>query len=380
MTEVLVDGPERPIAAGSPRLCGYSRCRKALPDEGTGRKLKYCRDREHRTSDGRQVGCRQAGQAEELLAALLGPVRPEGPELLDLATQVDAALPAVTQLHTALEQVAASLTGAVATALAERDDAVEQAAREAGLREAADRRADRADDQARDHQRRRSAAETDRDRAAAAAEAAERAAVQAGTRAEDALQRLARTEREAAETVARAHDAERALATTSTDLAGTRQALEHERHAARTAAERAEAALRAASAELTADRRAAQERLDGLRAEHAEAARRAADEAHQRLEQLRAESDHAHRDDARQHATRLADLQRQLLELHQRLGGADQRLTDARGRADAADALLRRWRTALTDALAPTGPPRDPGDDSLVAAVGRLLTGDPVRP
>src|SRR5690606_12841792 len=119
------------------RLCAFSGCRAPLPPaSGPGNRARYCQD--GKTWGPKNVTCKQAGNAEELLASIRGHTATTAPVLSELGTQIDAVLGPARRLTEALELVRTQLQDEMTKAHRERDEALALAAEERGRREAAE--------------------------------------------------------------------------------------------------------------------------------------------------------------------------------------------------------------------------------------------------
>ncbi|RAS59400.1 hypothetical protein C8D87_11412 [Lentzea atacamensis] len=306
----------KPVAGSpdGPRLCGFSLCRKVLPDAGTGRKLEFCRDSDTSWPVGdRTASCRELGRAERALAAVTD-ARAAVAEVnvVELGEAVDAVLGPVRAIAGPVAALLDTLTGvrtqlddAVATARADREEALRLVAEANGRVEAAEQVAaeERAARQSADQRAEAAEREGRRDR-----EAKERA-MSDTRRAEGQVLELQNAQRRDAERIQalieRVETAETQLATRTS-----------ERNSAR--AEWATEKQRADDAEaanLTLERALRDEFLQALE-RRAEQHQQNLDEVRAafdaRLDQIRADLEAARETERRQHTEQLGTLQQQI--------------------------------------------------------------------
>ncbi|ASR39997.1 hypothetical protein BAY61_32470 (plasmid) [Prauserella marina] len=345
----------RAAGGDEPRRCGFSLCRKPLRDEGTGRKLEYCRkeDTSWDVGDERQPAtCRELGRAERALATVTG-ARAAVAEVnvVELGEHVDAVIAPVqavvepvTRLLDTLTGVRGALDGAVATARAEKEEALRQAADADGRAEASRQIAVEAEAAA-------AAAVDEKEAAARAARRdrddrvrAERAQATAEGRAAELEQALGRATERVDALTARTDDLAARLARASGELDSSRQTIEEERQRAGGQEERANAAIAAAADRERQLREEFDQRLEQLRIQHAAALDQARQDSVTAARQAREQGEVTRQAEAQRHAHQLA-------ELHERIGTLSQRADAADGIASAQSDQLRAWRRTLAAAL-----------------------------
>jgi chromosome segregation ATPase len=321
------------------RQCGYSRCRRVLPENGTGPKFQYCPDRTWDLADGRTSTCKQAGAAENLLRALHGDDSIPDLVVVELGERVDAVLGPVEQLRDGLLAARAELQSAVARAHQERDAAVSAAVEERRLRVAAEEMQARVDAD-------RAQLRTEAGEAKQQAVEDRRAAEQAGRRerAADDERSTAIGARDAALEQARTAEGRAALAQQKAERLGDEAAgLRAKLQAAEDALGEAQ---RRENDEVERGRRAAVEaglELQGERDRAATAAREAATRLTSEREKVAALG-----------TTRLQDAERHgqaLAELHGKLGALQQDVESATRQYGETRTTLERWKAALVDAV-----------------------------
>lgn len=338
-------GPIPPGAAREApdvRRCGYSRCRRPLPDEGTGRKFAYCPDRTWPGPDGREVMCRELGRAENLLRAVHSDDTIPDTTLIELSEHVTATLGPVEEFLESLRLVGGRLDGAVTSALEARDEAERQLAEEHGSRLSAERRTEQAEAaaataraEADQHRRDKNSAEEAATRARVLQHTAEHALTAATTAREVDREQARQAGERARDATNRANDLERHLADLGGQLRTTREELA-------TARER-----------ITADTE--------------RAAKLAADTA-TRLQQV--ERDHAER----LHEARQAEAARYTEEvstLNQKIGRLEHQNAESTTERDQLRNTLAGWRHGLVQALDQRMPKT--GEDPVRAHVRHLL-------
>ena len=307
------------------RLCGYSGCRAPLPaSSGPGNRPRYCQD--GKTWGERNVSCKQAGHAEELLASIGTTARTSPPAETELAERIRALLAPTRELVSALERVREQLEAEVVEVRQERDQANQFAAEQRGLREIADGRAAEAERNAAEYARTAEQANKDRNaavtRATAAAEAEERAhhaRLRAEARSEELVEQVRRSDERLEIATGRVEDTDRRLAAASVEIEELRARLSEERQ--RSEAERT--------------------RADQLVAQHHHQLEELRDAAETRAEDLR-------RDHERERAVLSERHQAEVADLHERLGGERQRLIDEQQTSDRRRRELDEWRAELT--------------------------------
>lgn len=348
--------PDETRDVSTRRRCAFSGCRAPLPVVGgPGNKARYCQD--GKVWGTKNVSCKQAGHAEEILASIRpGTTAPPLP-VTELGEQVDAALTPVQHLLTALQQVRAQLDADVATARQERDDALRTAAEADSRRIDAEERAHTADQHAATSdataiaaQQARETAEAERDRAIEARQHAERAQLRAETQREGARQDQERAEARVLAAAERAEQAEHRLASTAAELASVREQLDEQRQRADTERRRAEHAIAEHADAIDTLRQDFDARIERERAQAAADAK-----------QIREEHEQARHDAGTHHA-------RELSELHRKLGGTENELAVATRRAEEATSVLARYRDSIRDLLRQ----RDDGDTTEHDMLERL--------
>jgi chromosome segregation ATPase len=385
---------DQPSSSRSSRTCGFSRCRKALPVDGTGRKREYCAESD--TSwpvEGRSASCRELGRAERLLFAVnvtSGAVTE--PNIVELGERIDAAIDPITravrpiaQLLDTLTRIREQLDSAVARARTEREEALRNAADAHSRAELAESRAAAAERAATEAESARVAAE----RAAAhdreARARAEREQIRADGRLDEVQAALGRAEQRLISVTERADNLEVRLAHTRGELNSARETLDQERQRATGEQDRAERARAAERDRMRAEHESAIEglrddyerHLEKLRQQHVSQLNDARLTAEERAQRIRDQVEHGRQAEAERHATQLG-------ELHQRVGQLSARLTEALGAARSQVEQHAQWRAALGELLAKpseTDPDRlrERIEAFLDSAPRPLDTGDPTK-
>ncbi|WP_370973683.1 hypothetical protein [Amycolatopsis sp. cg9] len=371
------------------RRCGFSRCRKPLPDEQrAGKKSEYCSKdvTSWEVEPGVLKTCGQMARSERDLAAVIrlqtgadaeGPVGVPDLDVVELGELVDTAIPAVqavlgpiTSLLDGLGGVRAQLAQDVAAAHAARDTALQEAATEKSnaatarqvavdaeaAKAAAETRAETAEDAAR------------RDRLAK--ERAEKAEERAEGRVTELQDNLERADERIEALAEKAEKAAGDLARTEGELTAARAATEEQKQRAEAQAERANAAVaQAAELERTLreefaaelERRAGEQQraLDDARADFDQRLEQARREFNAAVEQVREQAESARDAERRAHADQIG-------QLHQQLGGLTQRAETAETARREQAGLVRALRAALARTITLAG------EDDVEDRAGRL--------
>lgn len=376
------------------RRCGFSRCRKPLPDERrAGRKSDTCDPKDTSWVVGEDKGgkdivktCGQMALSERDLAAVVrlqtgveseGPVGVPGLDVVELGERIGTAIPAVqsalgpvAQLLESLSGVRAQLEQEVAAAHTARDEAV--SAKTAADSDAAAARQVAVDAEAAQAEAEQRAEDAERAarRARLDKEAAERAQSTAEGRVTELQDNLVRADERIEALAERAQKAADDLSRTVGERDAAREAITAEKQRADAQETRANAAVAAAAdlertlrAEHAADleRRAGehQQALDAARADYDTLLTQARDNFDSRLQQARADFDTAVeqvREQAESDLTAERSAHAEAIgQLHQRLGSLTHRAETAETAQQAQAGLVRELRTALARTLALIG-------------------------
>jgi hypothetical protein len=361
--------------ADEPRRCGFSLCRKVLPDEATGRKLDYCREQDTTWpigEDRKPATCRELGRAERALAAVTG-ARAAVAEVnvVELSEHVDAVLGPVqsvvgpvTALLDTLTGVRGALDGAVATARAEREEALRQVADADSRAEVSRRKAVEAEAAKSDAVEAKEAAERAARKDRADREKANDAKNKAEGRVQELQDNLERANERIEPLVERVTKAAEDLARTEGERDAARAAIAEEKRRADAQEQRANNAVAAATelertlriefaGKLQQQASEHQQALDDARTDYDQRLAQAARDTEAAVQRAREEVEAARAGDRREHAEQIGQLNQQLGALTQRAEGAE---TGQREQAG----LLSELRAAVAAALAALG---EDGDD-----------------
>lgn len=357
-------------ASGGISLCAYSRCRKPLPRQRTGRSREYCP--EFATSwevEGRSVTCRELGRAERLLTAAQGqPPATGATELDDLKADLAALRAAEEKLRPLLEAATAALARTddhlgsvesqlqqrVAAADAERDTAQKEAAEARGRAAAAEEAQAAAEEAQRVAERDRDAAQAGEQRARRESNAAELARARAEGERDRAVEQASELDQRLQAVIESRDAAQLALADTQARL-----------KAADTALKQLRDELEQARAEADQERGAHQRALETLRSQHSDELNQLRSAHAAELEDTRNRAEAARRAESDKHAAQLADL-------HTRLGAEQARCAAAQNQWEQMAEQVQHWQRALSAVLG------KPGKDhqELLAIVQRLVSTD----
>lgn len=362
------------VSEANVRRCGFSRCRKPLPDERrAGKKSEHCPKEvtSWEVEPGVVKTCGQMARSERDLAAVVrlqtgveseGPVGVPGLDVVELGERIGTAIPAVqsalgpvAQLLEGLTGVRAQLEQEVAAAYAARDEAV--SAKTAADSDAAAARQVAVDAEAAQAEAEQRAEDAERAarRARLDKEAAERAQATAEGQAGELRDNLVRADERIEALAERAEQAAGDLSRTQGELTAARAAIKEHKQRADTQETRANTAVAAAAdlertlrAEFAADleRRAGehQQALDATRDDFDARLRQARDDFDTAVTQVREQAESDLNAERSAHAEAIG-------QLNQRLGSLTHRAETAETAQQTQAGLVRELRTALARTL-----------------------------
>ncbi|MGW4528900.1 hypothetical protein [Amycolatopsis sp. NPDC004378] len=376
------------------RRCGFSRCRKPLPDERrAGRKSDTCDPKDTswvvgEDKSGKDIvkTCGQMALSERDLAAVVrlqtgvesdGPAGVPGLDVVELGERIGTAIPAVQSALGPVAQLLEGLTGVrtqleqeVAAAYAARDEAV--SAKTAADSDAAAARQVAVDAEAAQAEAEQRAEDAERAarRARLDKEAAERAQATAEGQASELRDNLVRADERIEALAERAEKAADDLSRTVGERDAAREAIAEEKQRADAQETRANAAV-AAAAELERtlrdefaaelERRAGehQQALDAARDEFDSRVQQARDDFDAAVEQVREQAESGLNAERSAHAEAIG-------QLNQRLGSLAHRAETAEAAQQEQAGLVRELRAALARTLDLVG------DDDIDDRTGRV--------